>query len=147
MTPACKSTSSPSDAPAPIAHSAPIDARSPIVTAAPTTAPAPIEALAAMRAVDATVADGCTPGDGRIGRMQRRRSLRVHRVRIGVPRAGQRRRAGVLRPDDHGRRARRRELAAIARIGEKGDRAGLGAFERRDAGDDDVAVAVEPWRR
>ncbi len=76
--------------------------------------------------------------------MQRCRSLRVDRVRIGGDEPGQMRRAGILRPDDHGRRARRRELAAIAWIGEKGDRAGLGALERRDAGDDDGAVAVEP---
>ena len=131
--------------PSPIAHCAPIRARSPIVAPAPITASAPTDADAAIRAPSPTTAVAWTPGAVDAVRMQDRRDLRVGRVRIGGDELGQRRLRGSLGRHDDGGGAGLRELRAVFRIGEEGDRAGSAPLRawRRAYDASTRAVALE----
>ena len=79
--------------------------------------------------------------------MQDRRHLRVGCVGVAADELWQRRPGGDIGRDDHRLRARRRELAAVLRIGEESDGTGAGVLERPHAHDVDVAVAVEAGAR
>ena len=74
---------------------------------------------------------------------------RVHRGQSAPPDgltgydAPERRNTCIFWRDDDRRGARRRELHAITRIGEKRDRLRPGVLERSDPQDDGIAVAVE----